>query len=172
MHSSCFGKRSKTNGLRGWCGDLATVLCQAVGVSKPQTQDEFPALFRHRLERHLGDKADLVFDIDLQVVAQSNRARLVENGQEFSGAQAMIHIIGHPGLQAAKRIGPKHPAAVDVVLLHPRHFRDMRVDRKEGAIRPLESQERTGVPGQEGSEFQEFHGGRGAGEVAEESAFG
>jgi hypothetical protein len=28
------------------------------------------------------------------------------------------------------------------------------------------------VPGQEGSEFQEFHGGRRVGEVAEESAFG
>jgi hypothetical protein len=36
----------------------------------------------------------------------------------------------------------------------------------------LESQDRTGVPGQEGSEFQEFHGGRRVGEGAEESAFG
>ena len=141
-------------------------------MSKPQTQNKFPALFRQRLERHLRDKADLVFDIDLQVVAQSDRARLVENGQEFPGAQAMIHIVGHPGLQAAKRIGPKHPAAVDVVLLDPCHFRDMRVDRKEGAIRPLESQERTGVPGQEGSEVQEFHGGGRVGEVAEEAPFG
>ena len=85
-------------------------------------QDEFPTLLRDRLERHLRDKADLVFDIDLQVVAQSDRARLVENGQEFRGDQAMIHIVGHPGLQAAKRIGPKHPAAVDVVLLDPCYF--------------------------------------------------
>jgi hypothetical protein len=90
----------------------------------------------------------------------------------FSGAQAMIHIVSHPGLQAAKRIGPKHPAAVDVVLLHPRHFRDMRVNRKQRSVGPLEAQERAGVPGQEGSEFQEFHGGRRVGEVAEESAFG
>lgn len=141
-------------------------------MPKPQTQDEFTLLLRDRLERHLRDKANLVFDIDLQVVAQSDRARLVENGQEFRGDQAMIHIVGHPGLQAAKRIGPKHPAAVDVVLLDPRHFRDMRVDRKECAVRSLESQERTGVLGQEGSEFQEFHGGRRVGEVAEESAFG
>ena len=113
-----------------------------------------------------------MFDIDLQVVAQSDRARLVENGQEFRGDQAMIHIVGHPGLQAAKRIGPKHPAAVDVVLLDPGHFRDMRVDRKQCAIRSLESQERTGVLGQEDSEFQEFHGGRKVGKVVEESAFG
>jgi hypothetical protein len=35
----------------------------------------------------------------------------------------------------------------------------------------LESQDRTGVPGQEGSEFQEFHGGRRLGEVADEAAF-
>jgi hypothetical protein len=147
-------------------------LGQAIGVSKPQTQDEVPALFRHRLERHLGDKADLVFDIDLQVIAQSDRARLVENGQEFSGAQAMIHIVGHPGLQAAKRISPKHPAAVDIVLLNPRHLGDVRMDRQQRSVGPLEAQERVGVPGQESSEFQEFHGGRRVGEVAEESAFG
>jgi len=34
------------------------------------------------------------------------------------------------------------------------------MDRKQYAIRPLESQERTGVLGQEGSEFQKFHGER------------
>jgi hypothetical protein len=42
------------------------------------------------------------------------------------------------------------------------------MDRKQYAIRPLESQERTGVLGQEGSEFQKFHGGK----SGEEDLFG
>lgn len=42
------------------------------------------------------------------------------------------------------------------------------MDRKQYAIRPLESQERTGVLGQEGSEFKEFHRER----MLEEDLFG
>ena len=42
------------------------------------------------------------------------------------------------------------------------------MDRKQCAIRPLESQERTGVLNKEGSEFQKFHGER----MLEEDLFG
>jgi hypothetical protein len=70
-----------------------------------------------------------VFHVHLKVIGSKERSGFIQNGEELSGGQAVVGVVGKPGLQAAKRIRAERAAAINKLFVDQGNLRHMGVGR-------------------------------------------
>ena len=86
-----------------------------------------------RFKGKLGDVIELVFDIHVYVFGSKKGSGFVQDFKQGPRSEAMIKILGNPGLHSTNGVGSKRSATIDELLLYQSHFGDVGVCRYRAA---------------------------------------
>jgi hypothetical protein len=80
----------------------AFILRQAIGVFEAEMKDDrIGASFGFR-DGELRDEGRFVFDFNFEQIAFNDAAREVEDFEKLAGGEAMLGVVGVPGLEATE----------------------------------------------------------------------
>lgn len=126
-------------------------------MSRRQLEEQGIEPLLDRFEGELGNHVKLVFDIDVKVVGFQKAGGLVQNSEQFPGRKPVVEVPSDPGLEAAKGIGAKGAAAVDVFFIDASDLGDVGMSRYLPAAWENESQVPIGVLRENLFKFVKFH---------------
>jgi hypothetical protein len=118
--------------------DAAAVFGETVSGATAQGKDDpvFDTISCD--ERELADEIFAVLKIDFQIFRTEEALSEADDLEQFGGVDSVFSVVGDPELELATLGGAACSPAVDEVLSHETHFRDVEVGWNESAIGELD----------------------------------
>jgi len=140
-------------------GDAALVRGEAVGLFADEGEGEGFVGEVEVVDRVLGGDVGAVFDFDGEVGGVEDWFGEVEDVREFGGGEAVVGVVGDPGLEETGGGVTAGASAVDEVLVDAADFGDVEVSGDERAAGKLELDLSIAAAAEDEMELLDVHGG-------------